>query len=63
LAAFAAERQHPLHGARSYRSKSPAQQQTRQPLLLLSIDWTDERTDARPLHRPFSAGYAGSINN
>jgi len=39
-----------------------AQQQTRRPPLLLSIDGTDRRTD-RPLHRPCCAYYAGSVNN
>jgi len=59
LPAFAAERWRLQHGARSYRSTAAAdagaQQQTRRPPLLLSIDGTDRRTDARPLHRPCSA--------
>ena len=47
------------HGARSYRSMSAAdvgieQQTRRRPPLLLSIDLTDRRTDARPLHKPWS---------
>jgi len=37
-----------------------AQQQTRRTPLLLSIDGTDGRTDARPLHRPGAAYYANS---
>jgi len=40
-----------------------AQQQTRRPPLLLSIDGTDRQTDARPLHRPCSAYNADSVNN
>jgi len=39
-----------------------AQQQTRRPPLLLSMNGTDRRTDVRPLHRPCSAYYAGSVN-
>jgi len=35
----------------SNRSTSPAQQQTHRPLLLLSIDGTDRRTDGRPPRR------------
>ena len=52
-----------MHGARSCRSipcPQGAQQQTCRPPLLLSIDGTDGRTDARPLHRPCCAG---SVNN
>ena len=44
-----------------------AQQQTRRPRLLLSIDgtdkWKDRRTDARPSHRPCSSYHTGSVNN
>ena len=41
-----------------------AQQQTRRPLLMLSIDGTDRQTTgARQLNRPCSACYAGSVNN
>jgi len=55
---FAAERR--LQTA--YRSVSAAdaraQQQTRRPQLLLSIDvGTDRRNDTRPLHRSFSTYY------
>jgi len=32
-------------------------------LLLLSIDGTDRRTDARPFHKSCSAYYAGSVKN
>jgi len=39
-----------------------AQQQTRRPPLLLSIDGTDRRTYTRPLRRPCSAYYAGNIS-
>ena len=53
LLAFAAECWRPQHGARSYRSISAAytgaQQQTRRPPLLLSIDGTDRRADRRTL--------------
>ena len=60
LPAFAAERGRLQHGARSHRlisaADAGAQQQTRRPQLLLSVDGTDRRTDrrtdARPLHRP-----------
>jgi len=66
LPAFAAERHHRLqHGARSYRSISPAdagaQQQTHRLTLLLSIDGTDGRTDATLVHRPCSSCCAGSV--
>jgi len=40
-----------------------AQQQTRQLLLLLSIDGTYRQTDTRPLHIPCSIYYVGSISN
>ena len=39
-----------------------AQQQTRPPPLLLSIDGTDRRTDAWPLHRPCSENDVGYVN-
>jgi len=39
-----------------------AQQQNHRPPLLLSIDGTDRRTDARPLHKPRCAYNAGSAN-
>jgi len=66
LPAFAAERRRlqlmpPVRPQLSIDVSCPpdAQQQTHQPPLLLSIDGTDrrtnERTDALPLHRPFSA--------
>jgi len=55
LPAFAAKHRRLEHGARSYRSifaaDAGAQQQTRQPPLLLSMDGADRRTDARPLNR------------
>jgi len=57
----------PLSAGACYRSISPVltalDQQTRRTPLLLSIDGTDGRTDARPFHRPCSAYYAGSVNN
>ena len=57
----------PLSAGACYRSISPVltalDQQTRRTPLLLSIDGTDGRTDARSFHRPCSAYYAGSVNN
>jgi len=57
--AFAAERRRPL----SINISCPwsAQQQTRRTPLLL-WDRIDERTDARPFHRPCSAYSADSVN-
>ena len=52
-----------------YRSMSAAdvsaQQQTRWPnsCCCRSMEQTDGRTDALPLHQPCSAYYAGSVNN
>jgi len=50
--AFAVECLRLQHGTRNYRSISAAdagaQQQTRRPPMLLSIDGTDRRTDGRP---------------
>ena len=36
----------------SWYATQDSQQQTRRPPLLLSVDWTDRRTDGRPLQRP-----------
>jgi len=71
LPAFGTERRAaaplPLSAGACYRSISPVltalDQQTRRTPVLLSIDGTDGRTDARPFHRPCSAYYAGSVNN
>jgi len=53
--------------AHGYQSISPASwalsSKPASSLLLLSIDGTDRWTDTRPLHRPCSAHYTGSINN
>jgi len=74
LPAFAAKRRTAgaccgTHSARAavdrYLLPAGAQQQTRRtPLLMLTGGTdrqTDERTDARPLHKPCSAYYAGSV--
>ena len=69
LPTFAAERRSVQHGTSSYRSISAAdagaQQQTRRPPLLLSIDGRDRRaadgrTPDRCIENP--ASHAGSIN-
>jgi len=74
LPAYAADRRRACSTAPAVRpqlsidisSPQEAQQQTRRPLLLLSINgtdrWTDRLTDAPPLHRPCSACCAGSVN-
>jgi len=72
LPAIAAERRRTcstVRAARSISRQQGAQQQTRRPLLLLSIDGrdrrtkSDRRTDARALHRPCCKYYAGSANS
>ena len=56
LLAFAAKRRHVACRARSISSARWAlSSKTNRPPLLLSIDETDIRTDALPLHRPRSA--------
>jgi len=66
LPAFAIERRRPPLSI-DISCLQGTQQQTCQPLLLLSIDGTadgrtDDMTDTRPFHRPCSAYCAGSDN-
>jgi len=75
LTAFAAERRRACSTAPEARPQplidiscpQGAQQQTRWPPLLLSIDGSDRRgqteTDARPFRRPCSAQHSGSVKN
>jgi len=72
LPAFAAERRRACstapQRARSYRSMSPAHRAlssraTGSRCCYRSMGQTDGRTDSRPLHRPWSACCAGSVNS
>jgi len=71
LPALAAERQRRQHGARSAPAaiaidiscSQSAQQQSRRPPLLLSIDGTDRQTDWRTGGPTVTLAHVGSVNN